>query len=137
MTNAHLKLAPRWLPALSMPALSLLLYFVTALGRAPMRACAVLCWVMGLALTQPTHAASLDGLAVEVANRSEPVLCAEKDNVTIAVSAPNVRSFRIEAAHPPYIGMIQRDSVEADWTACDMSADPVHKAPVPPRRQTL
>ena len=85
----------------------------------------------------PAHAASLDGLAVEVTNKSEPVLCAEKDNVTIALAAPNVRAFRIEAAHPAYIGMIQRDSFEADWTACDMSADPVHKAPVPPRRQTL
>jgi hypothetical protein len=90
-----------------------------------------------LALAAPVHAASLDGLAVEVTNRSEPVLCAEKDNVTIALAAPSVRAFRIEAAHPAYIGMIQRDSFEADWTACDMSADPVHKAPVPPRRQTL
>lgn len=89
------------------------------------------------ALTVHAQAASLEGLAVEVQNRSEPVLCAEKDNVTIAVSAPNVRSFRIEAAHPPYIGMIQRDSFEADWTACDMSADPVHKTPVPPARKTL
>ena len=93
--------------------------------------------LLGLALAGPAFAASLDGLAVDVLNRSEPVLCAEKDNVTIQLSAPNVRSFRIEAAHPPYIGMIQRDSFEADWTSCDMSADPVHKAPVPPRRQTL
>ncbi len=94
---------------------------------------------LGLLLMQaaPVDAASLDGLAVEVTNRSEPVLCAEKDNVTIALAAPNVRAFRIEAAHPAYIGMIQRDSFEADWTACDMSADPVHKVPVPPRRQTL
>ena len=83
------------------------------------------------------RAASLDGLAVEVTNRSEPVLCAEKDNVTVALAAPNVRSFRIEAAHPSYVGTIQRDSFAADWTACDMSADPVHKAPVPPRRATL
>ena len=90
-----------------------------------------------LAVATAAHAASLDGLAVDVVNRSEPVLCAEKDNVTIQLSAPNVRSFRIEAAHPPYIGMIQRDSFEADWTACDMSADPVHRTPVPPARRTL
>ena len=85
-------------------------------------------------LQASAQAASLDGLAVDVQNRSEPVLCAEKDNVTIAVSNPQVRSFRIEAAHPAYAGMIQRDSFEADWTACDMSADPVYKAPVPPRQ---
>ena len=70
-------------------------------------------------------------------NRSEPVLCAEKDNVAVAFSAPNVRSFRIEAAHPAYLGGIQRDSFEADWTACDMSADPSFKTPTPPRRVTL
>ena len=98
---------------------------------------AAFCWVTAFGLTQPTSSASLDGLAVEVANRSEPVLCAEKDNVTVALTALNVRAFRIEAAHPPYAGMIQRDSFEADWTACDMSADPVHKTLVPPRRQTL
>jgi hypothetical protein len=93
--------------------------------------------MLASAVAAPARAASLDGLAVEVENRSEPVLCAEKDNVTIAVTNPQVRSFRIEAAHPAYAGTIQRDSFEADWTACDMSADPVYKAPVPPKRQTL
>ena len=90
-----------------------------------------------VAIAPAASAASLDGLAVDVVNRSEPVLCAEKDNVTVALSAPNVRSFRIEAAHPAYIGTIQRDNFEADWTACDMSGDALHKAPVPPRRATL
>jgi hypothetical protein len=85
----------------------------------------------------PLLAASLDGLAVEVVNRSEPVLCAEKDNVAVAFSSSSVRSFRIEAAHPAYLGGIQRDSFEADWAACDMSADPVHRVPVSPRRITL
>lgn len=85
----------------------------------------------------PARAASLDGLAVEVTNRSEPVLCAEKDNVAIAFASKEVRSFRIEAAHPVYMSTITRDSFEADWTACDMSADPVHKVPTPPRRKTI
>jgi hypothetical protein len=92
-----------------------------------------------LALT-PANAASLDGLAVDIVNRTEPVLCAEKDNVALAFSAPNVRSFRIEAAHPAYAVSLSRDSFEPDWTACDMSADPVHKeAGAPPvfRRITL
>ena len=54
---------------------------------------------------------------MEVTNASEPVLCAEKDNVTIILAIENVRSFRIEAAHPAYIGSVQRDNYEADWTA--------------------
>jgi hypothetical protein len=49
-------------------------------------------------------AASLDAVPVTVTNESEPVLCAEKDNITIKVTSPEVRRFRIEAAHPPYIG---------------------------------
>jgi hypothetical protein len=84
------------------------------------------------------RAASLDGLAVEVTNGSEPVLCAEKDNVTLALTSPETRSFRIEAAHPAYIGTLTRDSFEADWTACDMSKDPSHaSAVVAPTRVTL
>jgi hypothetical protein len=81
-----------------------------------------------MACADPGRAASLDGLAVHVTNKSEPVLCAEKDNVSIAMAADNVRSFRIEAAHPVYIGMVRRDNWEADWTACDVSGDPVHPA---------
>ena len=46
------------------------------------------------------RAATLDGLAVEVTNGSEPVLCAEKDNVAIQFASPEVRHFQIEAAHP-------------------------------------
>ncbi|MGE0052604.1 MAG: hypothetical protein AB7S74_00220 [Hyphomicrobium sp.] len=82
-------------------------------------------------------AASLDGLAVDVTNESEPVLCAEKDNVAIAFENKNVRSFRIEAAHPVYLSAGMRDNFEADWTACDMTADPAYKAPGQPRKETL
>ena len=81
-------------------------------------------------LTTSSHAATLDGLAVDVANQSEPVLCAEKDNVTLALTSPQVKSFRIEAAHPAYIGALQRDSFEADWTACDLKGDPSFKSDV-------
>ena len=63
-------------------------------------------------------------LAVEVTNASEPVLCAEKDNVTLNLASKDVRRFRIEAAHPSYIGTIQRDSFEADWTGCTATGDP-------------
>ena len=70
-----------------------------------------------------THAQSAEPLAVEVSNASEPVLCAEKDNVTLNLAAKDVRRFRIEAAHPSYIGTIQRDSFEADWTGCTAPGD--------------
>ena len=85
----------------------------------------------------PAGAATLDGLAVEVTNASEPVLCAEKDNVTLNFASKEVKSFRIEAAHPAYIGSLQRDGFEADWTACDMKGDPSFAAPTPPRRVTV
>ena len=90
---------------------------------------------MGIA---PTVAASPTGIAVDVANASEPVLCAEKDNITLNLTSDAVRRFRIEAAHPAYLAALQRDSFAADWTACDMSADPVHKSEVKaPTRRTL
>lgn len=104
------------------------------------RALAVLAVVAGiLAHGLPAaRAASLDGLAVEVVNRSEPVLCAEKDNVTLALTSREVRAFRIEAAHPAYMGSLQRDSFEADWTACDMTGDPTFKSEVKARtRRTI
>lgn len=84
---------------------------------------------------RPGFAAS--DVAVEVRNESEPVLCAEKDNVTIKAISPEVRRFQIEAAHPAYIAGLVKDNWEADWTACDMSGDPVFAAPVPPRRVTF
>ena len=76
-------------------------------------------------------------LAVEVTNASEPVLCAEKDNVTLNLASKDVRRLRIEAAHPAYIGTIQRDSFEADWTGCTASGDPAPGPPQPPKRTTL
>ena len=102
-------------------------------------------WLRALAALGACHAlpalglaATPNGLAVEMTGASEPVLCAEKDNVTVNLTSPQVRSFRIEAAHPAYIGMILRDSFEADWTACDMKNDPAHASAVTqPTRRTL
>ena len=90
-----------------------------------------------MAFSATAFAASLDAVPVTVTNESEPVLCAEKDNITIKVTSPEVRRFRIEAAHPPYIGGLVKDNWEADWTACDMTGDPSFTAPVPPRRVTF
>ena len=93
--------------------------------------------ILALASLVELGPAAAEPLAVEVANASEPVLCAEKDNVTLNFASREVRSFRIEAAHPAYAGSLQRDSFEADWTACDLSGDPKHASPVPPQRKTL
>lgn len=90
-----------------------------------------------LTFSLASHAASLDATPVTVTNESEPVLCAEKDNITIKVTHSEVRRLRIEAAHPPYIGGLVRDNWEADWTACDMTGDPVFTPPTPPRRVTF
>ena len=104
-----------------------------------MRALAASLLALTMAVTAPqtAFAASLDGLAVDVKNESEPVLCAEKDNVAVSFANKDVRSFRIEAAHPVYLAAGMRDNYEADWTACDMSADPSHAAPGKPRKVTL
>lgn len=83
------------------------------------------------------NSASLDGLAVDVRNESEPVLCAEKDNIAISFANKNVRSFRIEAAHPVYLSSGMRDNFEADWTACDMTSEPNYAAPGEPKKVTL
>ena len=60
-------------------------------------------FIFAVSAVVQANAASLDGLAVEVKNESEPVLCAEKDNVAVSFANKNVRSFRIEAAHPVYL----------------------------------
>ena len=90
-----------------------------------------------LAVAATANAASLDGLAVEIKNESEPVLCAEKDNVAVSFANKDVRAFRIEAAHPVYLTAGMRDNFEADWTACDMTADTSFVAPGQPRKVTL
>src|SRR5215510_13896344 len=83
----------------------------------------------GLARAEP--------LDVEVHNASEPVLCAEKDNVTLQLTSDAVRSFRISAVHPVYLAGLQRDSYEADWTACSAPGDPRAGPLQPPKRKTL
>jgi hypothetical protein len=75
------------------------------------------------------------GAVVSVVNRSEPVLCAEKDNVSLLFEAEGVRRFTIEAAHPAYINTLRADSWDADWTSCDMSRDPA--VPAQPKELVL
>lgn len=73
----------------------------------------------------PAKAHDPDEIAVAVTNLSEPVLCAEKDNIQIDFASPDVKTFRVQAVHPAYIGTIGVDRYLPDFTACDMSGDPV------------
>jgi hypothetical protein len=91
-----------------------------------------------LALSVPANATSVGMLGVAVANTSEAQLCAEKDNVTLSFTNSAVTQFRVEAAHPAFIDTLQRDSFAADWTACDIKADPGTAGPAtPPKKVTI
>jgi hypothetical protein len=74
---------------------------------------------------RPAHGAETRPapLAVDVTNASEAETCAEKDNVTVTFASPSLRRFRIEAAHPAYIGAVKGDGEtrEPDWTDCDIA----------------
>ncbi|HUS95664.1 MAG TPA: hypothetical protein VMX97_02875 [Hyphomicrobiaceae bacterium] len=92
----------------------------------------VLRYVAGMALT--AFAIVVGGvlpaiakeIGVTVKNTSEPVLCAEKDNVTLTFASKAVRKFRIEAVHPAYLAALSQDNWAADWTACeDIAPKPV------------
>lgn len=97
----------------------------------------LLSFLLVVPLLTAAQAASLDGLGVDVKNESEPVLCAEKDNVAISFANENVSAFRIEAAHPVYLSSAMRNNIEPDWTACDMASDPNFKPASEPRKVTL
>lgn len=81
--------------------------------------------LIALAALTALAPARADDLDVEVRNRSEPELCAEKDNIALEFASPEVRSLRIQAVHPAFIGSIVADRWAPDFTSCDMSNDPV------------
>ncbi|HYI88335.1 MAG TPA: hypothetical protein VEY05_00345 [Beijerinckiaceae bacterium] len=87
-------------------------------------------------LPAASRAASLDGIAVEVTNASEPVLCAEKDNVTIKFTSSEVRRFRLQATHPAYLAGIVQDRHAPDFTACE-DLSPATTEVRPPRQVTF
>jgi hypothetical protein len=93
------------------------------------------------AIVAPAQAGEAYDLAGELpamaSNRSEGALCAEKDNVFVPLVSSAVRSFRIQAIHPVYAGLIQTDRWAPDWTSCDMSNDPSFGAADRTRRVTL
>ena len=89
-------------------------------------------WRVPVSTAQPAR-----DIAAEVTSASEPVLCAEKDNVTVNLASRHVRRFRVEAAHPAYLGTLQRDSFDADWTGCTAAGDPAPQVAPLPKRTTL
>ena len=64
-----------------------------------------------------------DELAVSVKNLSTPDVCAERDNVEIDFAAPGIRSFRVQAAHPAYIGTIVSDRYAPDFSSCGFKTE--------------
>jgi len=100
------------------------------------RLVALLALLVSLLPAAALRAASLDGIAVEVTNASEPVLCAEKDNVTIKFTSPEVRRFRLQATHPAYLAGIVQDRHAPDFTACE-DLSPATTEVRPPRQVTF
>ncbi|HEX5866815.1 MAG TPA: hypothetical protein VFY72_03860 [Beijerinckiaceae bacterium] len=100
------------------------------------RLVALLALLVSLLPAAALRAASLDGIAVEVTNASEPVLCAEKDNVTIKFTSPEVRRFRLQATHPAYLAGIVQDRHAPDFTACE-DLSPANTEARPPRQVTF
>src|ERR687897_3149381 len=88
-------------------------------------------------LVAGSRAATLDGIPVQVTNASEPVLCAEKDNVTLNFASPEVRRFRIEATHPAYVGALREDRFQPDFTACPQGLSRETTEVKPPKRVTF
>ena len=89
--------------------------------------------ILATFLTAPALA---DDIAVDVVNASEPILCAEKDNVYLKFVSPEVRRFTIEAVHPNYIGTLVVDRSAFDLNNCpDLAAAPVITET--PRRITI
>jgi hypothetical protein len=88
---------------------------------------------LALILAAPAFA---QDVPVRVENQSEPTLCAEKDNVTVKLFSDRVRSFRVDAQHPAYIGTLMHDRFAADWHNCtDFPTNPEYS--FEPTRITL
>ena len=71
----------------------------------------------------PARAQTKPDLAVEARNLSTPDICAEKDNIQIDFASPRVRSFRVQAIHPIYIGAIGVDRYAPDFSSCSFATN--------------
>ena len=79
--------------------------------------------LLSLAASAPARAQAKPDLAVEARNLSTPDICAEKDNIQIDFASPRVRSFRVQAIHPIYIGAIGVDRYAPDFSSCSFATN--------------
>ena len=79
--------------------------------------------LFALATATTAPAQEKPNLAVEVRNLSTPDICAEKDNIQIDLASPAVRSFRVQAIHPNYIGSIGVDRYAPDFSSCSFATN--------------
>src|SRR3569833_1358554 len=71
---------------------------------------------LGLAcLVSPALAAPV---AVTVQDKGRQTLCAEEDNVYVAMAQPAVRRFTVTARQPVYGAGLKSDNYQADFTDC-------------------
>lgn len=77
-----------------------------------------------LAFAATTAAAAESRIPVEAANKSEPVACAEKDNVDLEFTSHEVAALRIQAAHPAYASMLRAPYDLPDFSGCTAPEDP-------------
>ncbi len=82
--------------------------------------------LIALALVFATAAYAADDLAVDVQNASEPILCAEKDNVYLKLISPTCGASPSRQCIPNYIGTLTADRSDFDLNNCpDLAAAPV------------
>ncbi len=68
----------------------------------------------------------------QVVNASRVTQCAEEDNVYVKLMGKGLRKLRVEARHPTYMKLVQRDLYEPDFTSCNFDGnahptDPVYR----------
>ena len=95
--------------------------FVPTIAMLRLPLCALLMAAAGA--TAPVVAAE-NRIPVEATNKSEPVACAEKDNVDLEFTSREVAGLRIQAAHPAYAGMLRAPHDLPDFSGCTAADDP-------------
>jgi hypothetical protein len=84
---------------------------------------------IALSLLLVAGAAAAEEVSVEARSEGYRTLCAEMDNVLIAMESPEVRRFTISARHPHYLAGWEGDSMAADFTNCVFPEEPIWETP--------
>ena len=72
---------------------------------------------------------------VTVTDKGVKTACAEEDNVYVALAAPGLRSFQVQARHPAYGAVLTRDTAKPNFKDCTFQ--PQKDFPLTPRKVTL